>query len=537
MIKPRPKANNLLLIIPFSFLIIFFYFPVIYIIQKAFIIEGNFSLNALVSVLSQSWQRHVILFTFKQALYSLLLTLVIGLPISVVFSKYTFYGKKLCKAIMMIPFVLPGITVALGFILFYGNSGYLNTFLSRYDLKLSVLYSLKAIVLAHAFYNVPVIVRIVGDTLESINPHLINSARTLGANRIQTFMKVILPCIIPSIISASILVFLYCFMSFGIVLVLGDIKFTTIEVNIYIFVKQFLETEKGIALSFIQIVFSLIMINLSFLYNKKIKKMSQLITSPEHIYLPLFKRINIISICSLIMIILFLIFIIAPLISIILYAFKDLGTHELNLLAYNPIIGSSILKPVLNSLILGTLVSLLSVILSLLFRISLQKSKYRFAIEMLILLPLGISGITFSLGYLFIFTQVRIPNNILLLIAQTIICLPFCYTTISTAIDQINPNIIYAAQSLGAKSKDIFYRINLPLIYKAIFSSAMFSFAISLGEISSASMLQDNFITIPLAIYRFISARNFFEATNMSIILILTALIVFFISEKLKEER
>ncbi|HOD54069.1 MAG TPA: iron ABC transporter permease [Candidatus Cloacimonadota bacterium] len=526
--------NRLLLILPLAFLVVFFYYPLLFILKKAFYSNGIFSFDIIKNVLTQPWQQSVILFTFKQAVYSLFLTILIGLPITFILTNYDFPGKKLIKAICMIPFVLPGITVALGFILFYGQQGFINQFLSLLNLKVSVLYSLKAILLAHAFYNVPLFIKMLGDTLENFNKHLIIAARTLGKNKFQTFVKVIIPCITPSLLNVSLLIFLYCFMSFGIVLVLGDVKYTTIEVNIYILVKHLLETEKGIALSFVQILMSVVMLNLSYYFSRKQAHISGMIRGSENFVTPLFKQLNIIKILSITTLILFMIFTIAPLLSIFVFAFKNYSSYLSELFQYDPIIGSNMFQPVLNSLVLGLLVSFFSVGISLMFRISLSGFKYRRLIENLILLPLGISGITFSLGYLFLFSQANIKPFILLIIAQTIICLPFSYSSVSNAIDGIHANIVYSAQSLGAGFFKVHSKVIIPLIINPIITALMFSFAISLGEISSASMLADGFVTIPVGIYRYISARQFASATNMSLILILTALIVFTISERLK---
>ena len=240
------------------------------------------------------------------------------------------------------------------------------------------------------------------------------------------------------------------------------------------------------------------------------------------------------SICLLL---LFSIFLAAPLLSIFVFALKNYSSYIGRLFSYDPVIGSYVYKPILNSLLLGLIVSCFSVAISLMFRISLSGCSYRKFIENFILLPLGISGITFSLGYLFVFNQAHFNRFILLIIAQSVICLPFSYSSVSLAIDSINPNIIQSAQTLGAGFFKIYSRIIIPLIIKPVLTALMFSFAISLGEISSASMLADDFVTIPLSIYRYISARQFASATNMSLILILTALIVFTISERFKTSK
>lgn len=527
------KQSFVLLLIPLAFLFVFFYYPLIFIFKSTLYSNGSLSFDSFNNILSQSWQRSVIFFTFKQALFSLILTLIIAMPLTIILSKYHFWGKKFLKAIMMIPFVLPGITVALGFILFYGNSGYLNTLLSMFNIKVSVLYSLKAIIIAHAFYNVPMVVKVMTDTLDNFNQHLITSARTLGASKFVSFFKITIPCILPALINVSILVFLYCFMSFGIVLVLGDIRFTTIEVNIYILIKQLLETQLGFALCMIQIMFSMTFLILSFFYKHRSRAISQHIYSAEHFTLPLFQKINFQKCLSIIYLVLFILFVLSPLFSIIIYTSKHAIVFFKHINTYNPIIGTYIWKPIFNSFLLAFIVALMTLIICLVFRYCLHQKSYRRFVELLILLPMGVSGVSFSLAYLFIFQMINIPNILLLIFAHVIICLPFAYTSVSYAFDKINANLIYSAQSLGADSFTIFKRLILPNVSRPLLSSFIFSLALSLGEISSASMLSDRFITIPVSIYRFISARQFDYASSMSLVLIMSASIVFIFSEKI----
>nr|HPK41093.1 iron ABC transporter permease [Candidatus Cloacimonadota bacterium] len=109
---------NLLIVLPLAFLVIFFYYPILFILQKAFIQNGSFTFDVFTNIFQQNWQRSVIFFTFKQAILSLFFTLLIGLPITLVFSYYDFPFKDKIRAVLMVPFVLPGISVALGFILF-----------------------------------------------------------------------------------------------------------------------------------------------------------------------------------------------------------------------------------------------------------------------------------------------------------------------------------------------------------------------------------------------------------------------------------
>ena len=86
---------------------------------------------------------------------------------------------------------------------------------------ISFLNTLTAIVVAHVFYNLTLVLRIVGNAWAHLDPTLEMAARTLGADRWQTLRRVTLPLLMPAILAATALVFLFDFTSFGVVLLLG----------------------------------------------------------------------------------------------------------------------------------------------------------------------------------------------------------------------------------------------------------------------------------------------------------------------------
>jgi thiamine transport system permease protein len=214
---------------PVVFLAVFFYFPLLSILKEGLLdAPGRLTAKYILATIEEPYNRRVIFFTIKQAALSTLLTLILGLPGAYLVAKYDFPGKSVLKAITTVPFVLPSIIVSLGFILLFGNNGILNRWLMQlFQLDappLRILYSLKAIILAHAFYNFPLVVRLVSAVWVSIDPKIEDAARSLGAKEFSVFWHITLPLILPGIIASLALTFIFCFMSFAVVLVLGGVK-------------------------------------------------------------------------------------------------------------------------------------------------------------------------------------------------------------------------------------------------------------------------------------------------------------------------
>ena len=226
--------------LPLLFLAIFFYLPLLTTFRMAWVSarEPAFSTADLATI----WRS--LSFTFYQATLSTALTLLVGLPAAYLFSRYLFRGKRLLRALVMVPFILPTVVVAAGFNALLGPRGWLNlALMSLFNLStppIDLIYTLAAILLAHLFYNTSVIIRLVGSAWSRLDIQLEQAGKVLGAGRLQVFRKITLPLLKPVILSASLLVFLFDFTSFGVILLLGGPKYATVEVSIYLQSMQFL---------------------------------------------------------------------------------------------------------------------------------------------------------------------------------------------------------------------------------------------------------------------------------------------------------
>ncbi len=110
-----------------------------------------------------------------------------------------------------------------------------------------------AILLAHVFFNYAVVVRTVGGLWSHLDPRPEEAAQMLGANRWRTFVGVTLPALRPAIIAAASIVFLFCFTSFGVILVLGGPPFATLETEIYRQTSELLNLPVAAALAVVQL--------------------------------------------------------------------------------------------------------------------------------------------------------------------------------------------------------------------------------------------------------------------------------------------
>jgi thiamine transport system permease protein len=154
------------------FLGLFFFYPLARILWLGL----NPASLKLLNLASFTLAFRSLLFTFYQAFLSTLLTLVLGLPAAFLFSRYTFQGKSLLRILTTIPFMLPTVVVAAGFNALLGQRGWLNlgltSLLNLHSAPIAIVGTLNMILLAHVFYNTTIVIRLVGEALSHLDPHL-----------------------------------------------------------------------------------------------------------------------------------------------------------------------------------------------------------------------------------------------------------------------------------------------------------------------------------------------------------------------------
>ncbi len=539
----------LLFLIPILFLFVFFYYPIVKLTKLAFLNQsGKFTLKYIISVFTDSYNLKILSFTFKEAFISALVTLILGFPGAYIISHYNFKGKKFLLSLTTVPFVLPSVLVALGFIVLFGQNGIFNKILMNlFHLShpINLLYSFSGIILVHAFYNFPIIVRLVGASWEGISKKYAYAAESLGANNFAVFKKVTLPMLIPAIISSFSLVFIFCFLSFVIILIVGGAKFATVEVSIYTYYNVFSDFRSGSALALFQAVFSLLFIYIYIKSGEKIKqgvlqretaKKEDLLTNRKAFYLSSFYLLIVMFLILFPLIAIFVNAFITPLgSSFTLQNFKNLFS-----LKYNYITGVSPIRVILNSLLFAIFTALFANILALFSAYGIRNiRKGKGILTTLLMLPLAISPITIALSFLIAFhgAQFILNSWVIIVVAHTLIAFPFAVRTLTPVLETTSDSFIYAAESLGMNRLKTFFYVDLNLLKAPLIASTIFSFAISIGEFGATYMLyRIQYTTMPIALYRFLAGRHFGIASAMGTLLALISFIAFVAIDRTKEE-
>lgn len=518
-----------LVVVPTLFLAYFFLYPVIAITVRGLTPQGVFNPDVFLDVLSDPTLQGVATFTLYQAVLSTFLTVITGLPAAWVFARFDFPGKSLLRAATLVPFVLPTLVVGTAFLALIGPKGATGVDLTG---------TLWIILIAHVFYNYAIVVRGVGAYWERIDPSLEDAARSLGASKLQVFRTVTLPLLRPAIASTSALVFLFSFTSFGVVLLLGDIRHSTIEVEIWRQTTAYLRLDVASTLAVLQLIGVGVILMMYGRYQQRTTiQFTHGATRPPR---PgsRSERLAVGGVLTAMGMLLGL-----PLGILIGRSFINpdggIGIANYTNLFILPTRSAAFIDPseaIVNSLGFALAASVIALFIAVLASAALSYSRRRIArtFDVLVMLPLGTSAVTIGFGFLVALDwPVDIRTSVILIpIAHALVAIPFVVRTTSPSMGSVQHRLREAAATLGASPTKAWWTIDLRLVSRSIAVGAAFAFAISMGEFGATSFIsRPDSPTIPIAIFRLLGrpgSTPFGAALALSVMLMfITGVAVF----------
>jgi thiamine transport system permease protein len=484
--------------VPVAFLAVLFVWPLVEVLQRS--LTGVGPTDAL-GVLGRPAVRSVAAFTVGQALASVALTLVVGLPIAHVLGRYRFRGRRAVRALVLVPFVLPTLVVASAFDALFVAAGT--------SVRAGPGWSLAAILGAHVFFNVAVVVRLVGGYWATLDPRLEEAAGVLGAGAWRAFWFVTVPRLAPVLAAASTVVFLFTVTSFGIILVLGGPGRATIETEIYRYAVFRAEFDVAAVLALAQLVVVSVLAVLTARLQRRYTT-GELRRAPERLVAAdtARRRLHLGAVLALAAVVVG-----APLAALVerslrvgdRYGFAHYRalTEPVALLPVTAF--EAVLTSVRVALVAGVVATVVGVLASLTV---VRGGRTGRVLEAMTLVPLGVSAVTLGFGYLLAFRYGDLRRSPWLVpAAHAVIALPFVLAAVVPALRSIDRRLREVAATLGASPWAVWREVDRPVLQRAAVIGAGFSVAISMGEFGATSFLgrgREGF-TAPLAIFRLLS--------------------------------
>lgn len=206
-----------------------------------------------------------------QALYSLKLTIltavlmvvlnvVTGIATAWVLVRYDFPLKNLMNALIDLPFAIPTVVTGIMLVALYGPNSLIGGFLGRWGIE--VVFAKPGIILALLYVSFPFVVRAVQPVLHEMEKEMEEAAMTLGAGPFTVFRRIVLPTLMPAVLTGAALSFSRAIGEFGsIVIVSGNIPFKTQVASVYIYGElESYNTQGALGLSVVLLVCSFLIL-------------------------------------------------------------------------------------------------------------------------------------------------------------------------------------------------------------------------------------------------------------------------------------
>ena len=498
--------------LPLAFLAVFFVLPVAGIVGRGFAPDGHLDVAGVLEVLGRPRVHRVLWFTVWSAALATVVTVLLGVPVAFVLYRLRFAGRGLLRAFVLMPFVMPTVVVGVAFRTLLASSGPLG--------GLGLYGTPVAIIAAMVFFNLAVVVRTVGSLWAGIDRRREEAAAALGASPLQVLRTVTLPALLPGIVSAASVVFLFCATAFGVVLTLGGLRYATVETEIYLLTTQLLDLQGAAALSVLQLV--VVSVLLYGAQRTRARREHALDRTGERdaTRRPRRRDLPVLALTTLV-----LGLVAAPLLTLLLRSLRVGDTwglaHYRDLTGTGQ--GSALLVPVstalANSWRVAVDATLLAMLLGVLVSLAVSRRPRarsgRRAVALLdsvFMLPLGVSAVT--LGFGFLVTLDRPPldlrsSAVLVPIAQAMVALPLVVRTLVPVLGSLEPRQRQAAASLGASPLRLALSVDLPVLWRPLVAATGFAFAVSLGEFGATSFLaRPENPTLPVVIYQLVLASG-----------------------------
>lgn len=537
----RPSGRVLgwaaLAIVPLGFLAVFFVWPVVSLVARGFTDESGFSLVGVAEVLTAPRTWRIVGQTLTQAVLGTAISVLLGLPAAHLLYRVRFPGRRLLRALVAVPFVLPTVVVGVAFRSLLAEQGPLG--------GLGLEESLTAIVAALVFFNYSVVVRTVGALWAQLDPRAGEAARSLGASRWRVWWTITWPALAPAVASAAALVFLFCASAFGVVLVLGGNGWGTVETEIWYQTTQLLDLRAAAALSILQLVIVVACLLVANNTRTRRERALKLAGRPaEHAFGPADLPAAVITAVVVLGLL------VAPLATLVVRSLQTgsgYGFGNYLALATDAEAGFSTgVWPALgNSLATASVATLISIALGAIVAFLLSRRPASAAgrtalaaADAAFMLPLGVSAVTVGFGFLITLTAPPLDllgSWLLVPLAQAVVALPLVVRSLLPTLRAIDPRLQQAAATLGATPARIVATIDAPLAWRGFGLAVGFAFATSLGEFGATSFLaRPDRPTLPVMIFRLIGrpgAENLGTALAASVVLALLTAAVMGVAE------
>ncbi len=449
-------------------------------------------------------------FTVSQALLSAFLSCLLAIPVARALARQHFKGRSLVITLLGAPFLLPVVVAVFGLLAVFGRGGIVNVGLGWLGLPEVSIYGFHGVVLAHVFFNLPLVTRLLLQGWMSIPSERFRLAASLNAPIGPLLERPMLRATLPS---AFLVVFLICLTSFAVALTLGGgPRATTVELAIYQALRFEFDLGRAALLAMVQ--FTLCAVAALFTWRAQVAH--AIGAGFDRVVL----RFDGSRTLDLLIIAAAFAFLMAPLLMIVLRGVPNLA-----------LLPSDIWWAALRSLTVASLSAIICITLAL--GLSLRGSAL---VSIVGVLPLAASSLVVGTGLFIVIYPFANPTLFALpvtAIVNATLALPFALRAIAPVIDGISRDYGRLAISLDMGKFTWISKVLLPRARRPIGFAIGLAAALSMGDLGVITLFAGNAQeTLPLAMYRLMGAYQMDAAAGAATLLLGLTLTVFWICDR-----
>jgi iron(III) transport system permease protein len=521
------KGVSLLIILMYALILIY---PLIRLLKVSCLVEGKFSLQNFKDFFSKSYYVNTIFNSLKVSIVTTLVSLVIGVPLAYFYQMYEIKGKSLLQVLVILCSMSAPFIGAYSWIVLLGRNGIFTKMFEAIGIQVGSIYGFKGILLVLSLQLFPLVFLYMCGALKNIDNSLLEASENMGCSGIKRFFTVVLPLCMPTIIAASLLVFMRAFADFGTPLLIGE-GYQTFPVIIYN--AYFSETGGdhgfGAAVSVIAIVITAAIFLIQQYINSRHRFTMNAMHSIERKQAHGVKNVLINIYCWLVVAISFM-----PQVYVIYSSFQKtsgkLFVKGYSLDSYR-FAFTHLKKAIPNTFLMGITALVFVVVLAILiaYLVVRRDNSANRVIDTISMIPYIIPGSVVGIALILAFNKKPLMltgTATIMIIALIIRRIPYTIRSSVAVLQQIPISIEEAAISLGASKMKTFFQITVPMMGNGIISGAILSWVTIITELSTAVILYNaNTVTLTLAVYTYVSRGNYGIAAAYATILTVTTIV------------
>ena len=463
--------------------------------------------------------------SFQVSALATLGAVVVGVPAAYFATRYEIWGRGFVRAAVVITFVSPPFIGSYSWVILFGRSGLISSWLAQYGIHLPSIYGAQGIVFVFVLQYFPFVFLLVSSGLRSIDQSIEDAARNLGSSELRSFFTVLAPLLIPSVTTGALLVFVAAFSDFGTPIILGE-RFRVLPVLVYSeFVNDFggRPTLAATLATMLLAVTALALVFQRWLASR-FSHGAQTIRPLELRETSLFKRAAA-SAYVLLLTGLALLPVATVVVSSFLEANGPLLVARFTFDNYRAIV-RNLDVPLANTVMFTTAATLLCAVAgtAIAYVIVRRRGRITGLLDMVIMFSYAVPGIVLGVGLVIAFNEPPLMltgTATILVLAYFIRRLPFSVRSSVAMLQQVARDAEDASTNLGAGPVRTFALVTVPMISAGILSGALLTWSNTIRELSATLILQSgSTVTMSVEIFTQVVNANFGLAAAHGTILI-----------------